>query len=190
MGLLTELQIKSARHRDKEYFLADGDGLYLRVRPTRKVWLYRYNRDGKDIKLGLGRYPVVSLAVARQKARAAMELRANGGDPKQDRRVAQVRERVERLNTFAQMARAWHKQATKDRKWSGSYAAKVLRALEVHIFPWLGKHPMAGIAPTELVECLHRIKDQGHLETAQRVRRYVQEVCPGGLPACGRRRGS
>jgi len=34
MGLLTELQIKSARHRDKEYFLADGDGLYLRVRPT------------------------------------------------------------------------------------------------------------------------------------------------------------
>ena len=57
MGQLTELQIKNAEHREKEYFLADGDGLYLRVRLTRKVWMYRYKRDGKEIKLGLGRYP-------------------------------------------------------------------------------------------------------------------------------------
>jgi hypothetical protein len=41
MGRLTDLQIKNAEHREKEYFLADGDGLYLRVRPTCKVWLYR-----------------------------------------------------------------------------------------------------------------------------------------------------
>ena len=66
---------------------ADGDGPYLRVRPTRKVWVYRYNRDGKDVKLGLGRYPVVSLAAARQKARTVTDKRANGIDPKQDRRV-------------------------------------------------------------------------------------------------------
>ncbi|PPK44071.1 uncharacterized protein DUF4102 [Trinickia symbiotica] len=51
MGQLTDLQVKNAEHRTKEYFLADGDGLYLRVRPTRKVWVYRYMRDGKNIKL-------------------------------------------------------------------------------------------------------------------------------------------
>lgn len=69
MGQLTDLQIKNAEPREKEYFLADGDGLYLRIRQTRKVWHYRYKRDGKEIKLGLGRYPVVSLAAARRKAR-------------------------------------------------------------------------------------------------------------------------
>lgn len=46
MGQLTELQIKHAEPREKEYFLPDGDGLYLRIRQTRKVWIYRYKRDG------------------------------------------------------------------------------------------------------------------------------------------------
>ncbi|AGU47874.1 hypothetical protein VAPA_1c07500 [Variovorax paradoxus B4] len=36
MGQLNELQIKAAAPRNKEYLLADGDGLYLRVRPTGK----------------------------------------------------------------------------------------------------------------------------------------------------------
>ena len=35
---------------------------------------------------------------------------------------------------------------------------------------------MDSIAPTELVRCLHRIKERGHLETAQRVREAVQHV--------------
>ena len=56
--------------RTKEYPLADGDGLYLRVRPTGKAWVYRYKRHGKEAKLSIGHYPVVTLAAARRKARA------------------------------------------------------------------------------------------------------------------------
>ena len=37
MGQLNELLIKAAQPRDKEYLLADGEGLYLRARPTGKV---------------------------------------------------------------------------------------------------------------------------------------------------------
>jgi hypothetical protein len=70
MGQLNELQIKAAAPRDKEYLLADGEGLYLRVRPTGKVWVYRYKQLGKEAKLSLGHYPVVTLAAARKKARA------------------------------------------------------------------------------------------------------------------------
>ena len=43
--------------RDKEYLLADCDGLYLRVRPTGKAWVYRYKRHGKEAKLSIGHYP-------------------------------------------------------------------------------------------------------------------------------------
>lgn len=68
MGQLNELQIKAAAPRDKEYLLADGEGLYLRVRPTGKVWVYRYKQHDKESKLSIGHYPVVTLAAAQEGA--------------------------------------------------------------------------------------------------------------------------
>jgi len=176
MGQLNELQVKAAQPRTKEYLLANGDGLYLRVRPSAKVWVYRYKRWGKEAKLSLGHYPAVSLAAARKKSRAEAEKLAGGVDPRLARREEGERERVSHLNTFEVTARAWHAQAQKDRLWSSGYAEKVIRHLEIHIFPWLGRLAMDTIAPTELVRCLHRIKERGHLETAQRVREAVVHV--------------
>jgi integrase len=176
MGQLNELQIKAAALRDKEYLLADGDGLYLRVRPSGKVWVYRYKRHGKEAKLSLGHYPIVTLAAARKKVRAEAEKRSDGIDPREARRVAAERERVAHLNTFERMSRVWHAQAQKDREWSANYAQKVMRHLELHVFPWIGALAMDTIAPTEVVRCLHRIKERGNLETAQRVREAVQHV--------------
>jgi hypothetical protein len=176
MGQLNDLQVKAAQPLDKEYLLADGEGLYLRVRPTAKVWVYRYKQLGKEAKLSLGHYPIVSLVTARKKARAEAEKRAGGVDPREARRAEDERDRVARLNTFELLARAWHGQAKKDRQWSAGYAEKVIRHLELHIFPWIGHLPVEAIMPTELVRCLHRIKERGNLETAQRVREAVQHV--------------
>jgi len=176
MGQLNDLQIRAAQSLDKEYLLADGEGLYLRVRPTAKVWVYRYKQLGKEAKLSLGHYPIVSLVTARKKARAEAEKRAGGVDPREARRAEDERDRVARLNTFELLARAWHGQAKKDRQWSAGYAEKVIRHLELHIFPWIGHLAVEAIKPTELVRCLHRIKDRGNLETAQRVREAVQHV--------------
>lgn len=72
------------------------------------------------------------------------------------------------------MARGWHVQAKKDRQWSENYAAKALRNLEMHVFPWVGKLSLEEVKPTEIVRCLHRIKDRDHLETAQRVRESIR----------------
>lgn len=36
MGFLADLKVRTAAPRAKEYLLADGDGLYLRVRTTSK----------------------------------------------------------------------------------------------------------------------------------------------------------
>lgn len=176
MGQLYELQIKAAQPRDKEYMLSDGEGLYLRVRPNGKVWIYRYKQAGRQAKLSFGSYPTVSLAVARRKARDEAEKRAGGIDPRDARREQVERDRVARLNTLELMARAWHAQAQKDREWSTNYAEKVMRHLELHVFPWIGSLAMEAIKPTELVRCLHRIRDRGNLETAQRVREAVQHV--------------
>jgi integrase len=176
MGQLSETQIKGIKPGPKEFFLNDGDNLFLRVRDTGKAWVYRYEKDGKTVKLGLGPYPAVTLAQARAKAYEANSLRADGQDLKEVRRQKEEQERAARLNTFELLARAWVASAKKDREWSNGYADKVIRHLEIHIFPWVGDRPIDTIAPTEIVRCLHRIKDRGNLETAQRVREAVQHV--------------
>jgi len=155
--------------------LPTGDGLYLRVRPTGKAWFFRYKLFGKPAKISLGPYPTVSLAAARKRAWEETEKLTVGVDPRDARLVERERARVARCNTFELMARIWHGQAQKDHLWSAG-ASKVIRHLELHVFPWIGSRPMSSILPTELVRCLHRIKERGHLETAQRVREAVVHV--------------
>jgi hypothetical protein len=119
--------------------MLNGDGLYLRVPPTRKIWVYRYMRDGKNIKLSLGRYPIVSLAAACRKAREEMKRREDGIDPQKARSEKREQEQAARLNTFELVAREGHKASEKDRQWSAGYAEKIIRYVELHVFPWVGR---------------------------------------------------
>ena len=106
LGHLNELKIRAAQPREIEYLLPDGDGLYLRIRPTGRSWTYRYKQAGRQIKLSLGSYPAVTLAAARKKARGEAERRANGIDPQEVRRELDERERVARLNSSTPTGRA------------------------------------------------------------------------------------
>src|SRR5690349_2424986 len=86
--LLTDAKCVNARIKRGEKpdrLLADGDGLFLRVRqqvgaPTR-TWLFLYTLNGKRGKQGLGVYPQVGLAAARERARLSREDVAAGVDP-------------------------------------------------------------------------------------------------------------
>lgn len=66
---LTEDKISQAKPQEKEYQLYDGNNLILRVRVSgSKRWIYRYYKsDGSQTHIGLGSYPDVSIAVAREK---------------------------------------------------------------------------------------------------------------------------
>jgi hypothetical protein len=80
---------------------ADGDGLYLSISPSgAKSWVYLFMKDRKRREIGLGSYPVVSLADAREKADVARKAAAAGVDP------AAIRKR-ETPKTFAQAAEAF-----------------------------------------------------------------------------------
>ena len=60
----------------------DGRGLFLYVKPTgSRSWVLRYQVQGRRRDLGLGAYPDVSLAMARERAAEARRLIANGEDP-------------------------------------------------------------------------------------------------------------
>src|SRR5258707_13657587 len=78
-GALTALQVKQLA---KIGFHHDGDGLYLQVvkgaRGISRSWCYRYSRDGRERRMGLGSAKDVTLADARQKAANARKLRSDG----------------------------------------------------------------------------------------------------------------
>src|SRR5260370_11688446 len=65
---------------------ADGGNLLLQVTigaagNINKSWLFRYSRSGHERRMGLGTYPAVTLAEARQRAADARKLLTAGKDP-------------------------------------------------------------------------------------------------------------
>ncbi len=65
----------------------DGNGLWLQVQgPERKSWLFRYGFQGRAREMGLGPYPRVTLAEAREKAREQRALLHKGIDPLVEKR--------------------------------------------------------------------------------------------------------
>ena len=76
---------KKAKPKEKEYSLCDGYGLLLRIKPNgSKLWLFNYIRPilGTRTNLGLGTYPIVSLAEARMLRDDCRKLLAQQIDPK------------------------------------------------------------------------------------------------------------
>lgn len=64
---LTDLDCRNAKPRDKKYKLADGNGLYLEVRPNGgRYFRWRYRYADKDKDLTIGTYPRITLAKARR----------------------------------------------------------------------------------------------------------------------------
>ena len=60
---LTNTEVKQAKPKEKEYNLADGNGLYLRIKPIgSKIWLFNYSRPytKKRANLSLGAYPEIN----------------------------------------------------------------------------------------------------------------------------------
>lgn len=64
-----------------------------------------------ELKIGLGAYPIVTLAMARELARDTSTLRVQGIDPQDARREQQEQAKIAEINTFELMARAWLKKA-------------------------------------------------------------------------------
>ncbi len=77
---LTALDVKNLA---KPGLHSDGGSLYLNLGANgRKSWRIVYVRHGKRVELGIGSYPTVSLAKARERAAEARKLLQEGADPK------------------------------------------------------------------------------------------------------------
>ena len=88
MGKLTAKAVENSKPRDKEYKLHDGDGLFLRVRPSgAKSWLFSYRLPGDKttIRMTIGTPKDLIVKEARDKVRELQKLVEDGIDPRNDK---------------------------------------------------------------------------------------------------------
>src|SRR5208337_1598913 len=103
MAGLTDTEIKRTKAAEKAYSLGDGGGLYLWIKPTGgKLWRWSYRFDGKEKRMSLGKYPDVSLALARERHSEARKLLATGIDPMAQRKIEKKVQKVSSENSLAQ----------------------------------------------------------------------------------------
>ncbi|MDR5755597.1 phage integrase central domain-containing protein [Caballeronia sp. LZ035] len=181
---LTDLEIRSARPREKAYRMTDGAGMYLEVSPSGgKHWRLKYRFAGKEKRLALGAYPLITIKDARKRRDDARRLLANGVDPGLERRIqkAAAVERAE--NSFECVAREWF--ARQAPTWAKSHADKVIARLENDVLPWLGGRPISEITPPEILAVLRRVEKRGAVDTAHRVQQNIGQVLRYGV-ATGR----
>lgn len=170
---LTDTTVRRAGAKKKPYKLFDAGGLFLLVMPHGgKWWRFKYRYHNKEKLLSLGTYPDVSLKKARERRDDERKKLVDKIDPAVNRRALKAAWSDNLANSFEVVAREWIERQTP--VWSDSNKTKIIGLLELNIFPWLGKRPVADINAPELLAALRRIEARGAASSARRV-----------LQACG-----
>ena len=146
----------------------DGRGLFLYVKASgARSWVLRYQTHGRRHDLGLGAYPDVTLAVAREKALEARQLIVAGGDPIAVKRQAKPKTFKDAAVELIESKRHGWKNAKHAAQWTST--------LETYVFPKLGPMQVTSVTTADVVGALKPIWSQKP-ETANRVRQRIEAV--------------
>lgn len=148
--------------------MSDGGGLYLEVTPKgSKLWRLKYRFLGKQKKLSIGAYPIITLSEARNQRDEAKRILSQGLDPCAVKQELKQDALNEAANTFEVIAREWH--GLKIHEWSKVNAETTLKRLEKDVFPIIGKYPIKTITHKMLLDMAQTVKKRGAHELAKRL---------------------
>jgi Arm DNA-binding domain len=101
---LTDTEIRKAKAKGKPFRMRDGNGMYLWVTQAGgKLWRWKYRYSGKEKLMSFGKYPEVSLSLARERHAEARKLLATGVDPMEQRKA----ERTETEDSLERISLLW-----------------------------------------------------------------------------------
>ncbi len=165
---LTDIIIRTAKPKDKQYKLSDEKGMYLLVKPNGgKYFRFKYRFAGKEKVQALGVYPEVSLKEAREMCYELRKLIRHGVDPAQVKKEKKRQLISSTENSFIKVAAEWHEARLGS--WTPTHAAKILRRFELDVFPSIGHRPINEIVAPELLSVVREIENRGAIDIAHRV---------------------
>lgn len=180
MGKLTSKTVESLARAGDTGKTNDGDGLYFQISKAGATsWIFRYKLNGKSREMGLGPYPTVTLAEARQLAADQRKVLAAGADPlsardtaREQKREAERQAQARRI-TFETLASEY--QLAHGAGWSEKWRKGWIRKLELYAFPVIGKLPAGEIQTEHVLKVLHPIWATKN-RTADEVRGQIEQV--------------
>ena len=175
MRQLQRLSAAKVRTLSEPGQYSDGNGLTLRVEPTgSKRWVQRVTLHGRRHNIGLGGFPAVSLADAREMASANQLAIKQGKDPLADKYQAAADLKRSKMATFSEATR---QVIDLNRPtWSNAkHAAQWESTLATYAFPVLGQKSVNEITPSDILSVLTPIWTT-KTETARRVRQRIETV--------------
>ena len=162
--LLTDAKVKNLKPKDKAYKVTDGGGLYVFVAKSgTRSFRYDAKLNGKRITVTLGKYPVTTLAEAREEHLQAHLKIAKGIDPREsttDKKSFSYYA-LEEMNTL-DLREATYK--------------KRLGRMEKYLFPVLDKKDVTEITALDILRLLKPIAESGNRETAHRLAIYCRQT--------------
>jgi integrase len=193
--MLTDIQCRNAKPKDKPYRLPDGKGLYLEIKPNGvKAWRYRFELRkagvAKESIFAIGDYAVApsgetpeegqtrrdgrrfTLAEARDERIKARSLVKQGINPAHDRQLERIKREQENATTFEAVAREW--LALKD--WEEITKKRRLDMLNRVVFPKIGSLPVKSITPAHILDVLNMSAKKNGLTVAAEAKRTMSGV--------------
>ena len=163
------------------YAVGGVPGLQLQVRESSgphpmRSWILRALVGVKRRDIGLGGYPAVSLARAREGAQEARAKVRKGIDPVAERRAARealIEAQLKAISFEEAARRAYRARAEEFR--NAKHTTNWIRSLEMYAFPIIGKLPIAQITTAHVQQVLEPIW-RNKTETASRVRQRIESV--------------
>ena len=153
----------------------DGKGLYISISSLgRGKWSYRYRIDSKSREMGLGTFPEVSIADARQKAEDKRRLVLQKIDPIDEKKRQEIL-RNQQNKKFSQIADIYinHK---KKKEWTNPKSEQQWRnTIATYASPILDKKPFIDINNEDIVEALLPIWNN-KTETARRLQQRLARI--------------
>jgi integrase len=168
------------------YAVGGVDGLYFSVVGNSRAWVLRVtvgtrtNSEGKITAyrrdMGLGSYPEVSLADARDKAREIRKMAKSGIDPVEHKKQERARFRIQSINakTFRECAEVVIENKARELK-NLRYQTQWRESIERYVYPVLGDRIIGTITSADVATVLEPIWQEKH-RTAIDLRGRIEKV--------------
>ena len=173
VNALNDRAIKSAKPKERDYKLTDGEGLFLLVAKTGgKRWRFKYRFDGKEKIVSIGTYPAISLIDARTIKNKMRTKVANGISPADEKRkTKEEQETVQRktLFTFEKLAGDLLEERLSNGSISKSTYNRNYLYLNKDAYPIIGNLPVGEITSNNIKTVIAKVVDRNAHESARKL---------------------